>query len=72
MNSTLVNNVRRIARKKKVTLARLVEAYLKQIIRKSAEEPTISPLVKSMSGVMKLPKDFAHKKAYTGYVSKKY
>ena len=32
----------------------------------------ITPLVESLSGVVKLPKDFDYKKEYTDYLTEKY
>lgn len=50
------------------------EANLPQehLATKSLDSIEISPLVKSLSGVIKLDKDFDFKKSYTEYLAEKY
>ncbi len=43
-----------------------------QLENKSYESIEISPLVKSLSGVAKLDKDFDYKKEYANYLAEKY
>lgn len=58
------------ARKKKTSLSRIVENYLEKITEQPTESE-ISPLVKSLSGVMKSSsKDF--KSEYAKYLRNKY
>jgi len=50
----------------------MVESYLDSMTRKKTMDIEITPLVESLSGVVKLPKDFDYKKEYTDYLSEKY
>ena len=63
------------ARKKRTSLSKLVEKYIDQIIKESGEEE-ISPLIKSLSGVLKdknASKSWKeHRKDYAASLSKKY
>jgi len=57
------------ARKRKTSLSKMIENYLERLT--SNEEQEITPLVKSLSGVVKnLPADY--KKGYADYLDKKY
>ncbi|WP_280956317.1 DUF6364 family protein [Belliella baltica] len=52
----------------------MVESYLDSITKEKLEEDkiTITPFVKSLSGVIKLPSDHDYKKAYSDYFEEKY
>lgn len=43
-----------------------------QLVNKPMDSIEISPLVKSLSGVLKLDKDFDFKKEYANYLAEKY
>jgi len=55
-----------------ISLSKMVESYLDSVTRKKTNDIEITPLVESLSGVVKLPKDFNFKKEYTDYLSEKY
>ena len=63
------------ARKKRTSLSKLVEKYIDQIVKEPGEEE-ISPLIKSLSGVLKdknVNKNWKeHRKDYAASLSKKY
>ncbi len=63
------------ARKKRTSLSKLVEKYIDQIVKEPGEEE-ISPLIKSLSGVLKdknANKNWKeHRKDYAASLSKKY
>jgi hypothetical protein len=48
------------------------ESRLKSIKNKKTIRIKITPIVKSLGGVAKLPKDYDYKKDYTEYLFKKY
>lgn len=56
------------------SLSDLIEHFLMSLIRKTKKEDEIeiSPLVKSMQGIIKLPKDFDYKKDKEERLVKKY
>lgn len=53
----------------------MVEQYLSSIVAKSDVSPKeieLTPLVKELSGVIKIPADYDYKKDYIDYLEKKY
>lgn len=60
------------AKNHKTSLSRLIENYLKLLTKESSQEIKITPLVKNLSGIIKLTEDFNVKKEYTEYLVKKY
>ncbi len=72
LDKKVIEQAKKYARKKNISLSKLIEAYLRKTSLPEKEEPAISPLVKSLSGVIKLPKEFNYKKGYSDYLSDKY
>ena len=74
LNKAVIERAKSYAATKKTSLSKLIEAYLDSITSKEKEQETkeISPLVKSLSGIITLPKDARHKVAYSEHLSKKY
>ena len=61
------------ARKNKTSISALVENYLKHLIdAKYKHENTVTPMVKELTGIIKLPDESDHKKKYEGYLAEKY
>jgi hypothetical protein len=60
------------AQKKGKSLSELIENYLKTLTSNKIDEKDISPKVKELIGVIKLPKDFDYKKAMAVELYKKY
>jgi hypothetical protein len=72
LDKKVIEQAKKYARKKNISLSKLIEAYLHRTSSQEKEGLDISPLVKSLSGVIKLSKDFDHKKGYSDYLSGKY
>lgn len=72
ISSSSVHRAKRFARKKKTSISKLVETYLDSLNVEEKKEIKITPLVKKLSGVIKLPSDFDFKKAYGEHLRKKY
>ena len=80
MNTKLTLNVdRRVIEKakeysksRKISLSRLIEAYLSSLTANKKQNIEITPLVESLSGVINLEKDFDYKEGYTDYLIEKY
>ena len=80
MNTKLTLNVdRRVIEKakeysksRKISLSRLIEAYLSSLTANKKQNIEITPLVESLSGVINLEKDFDYKESYTDYLIEKY
>ncbi len=61
LNSEIIEKAKQYAASRKQSLSRLVEAYLLSLINKeqqsTANEPEVSPYVKSISSGTKIPKN---------------
>ena len=68
----IVEKVKVYAKSHKISLSQLIESYLASLISKKSREIEITPLVKSLSGVIELDKDFDYKNRYTDYLMEKY
>ena len=60
------------AHKQGRSLSDLVENYLKALVQNNSKMEEISPKVKKLMGVIKLPKDFDYKKVLGEEINKRY
>ncbi|MDQ3021816.1 MAG: DUF6364 family protein [Bacteroidota bacterium] len=72
INKRTIERAKKLASERKTSLSKMVENYLKLISNDKTEDIKITPLVKSIAGVIKLPKDYDYKKDYADYLTKKY
>lgn len=73
VDGAVVDKAKRYAKKHNTSLSKMIENYLQSITSSSKSgEEDITPLVKSLMGIVKLPKGFDEKKYYGEYLSKKY
>lgn len=75
INKRTIERAKKLASERKTSVSKLVENYLDLISKKDMgrkEDFKITPMVKSIAGVIKLPKDYDYKKDYAGYLAKKY
>ncbi len=72
LNESVIENAKLFAKKNKISLSKLIEAYLKSIVDNTTKNVEITPLVESLSGVIELPKDFDVRDEYTKYLIEKY
>lgn len=72
LNDTIIEKAKRYAKAHDISLSKLIESYLASITTSPIRDEEISPLVKSLSGVIELDKDFDEKKDYTDYLIEKY
>jgi hemerythrin superfamily protein len=64
---------KRLAKNKNTSLSKLIENYLQKITHQNnTEEEEITPLVKSLSGIIKQNEVKNLKDDYSNYLSKKY
>ena len=68
----IIEKANQYAKSQKISLSRLIESYLSSLISEKSEEIEISPLVKSLSGVISLENDFDPKEKYTDFLLEKY
>ena len=66
LKHNIIEKAKEYAKSNKTTLSKIIENYLQKIIHNNEADEKITPLVKSLSGIIDLPKDFDHKKAYRG------
>jgi hypothetical protein len=72
LDKKVIASAKNYAQKHKISLSKMVESYLDSVTKSKSNGIEITPLVESLSGVVKLPKDFDFKKEYTDYLSEKY
>lgn len=72
LDKKVIEQAKRYARKKNISLSKLIEGYLDKVSAQEKEEPFISPLVRSLSGVAPLPRGFDPKKGYGDFLARKY
>ena len=72
LNENVIEKAKEYAKSKKTSLSVLIENYLQKLTNEKESKKTITPLVKSLSGVIKLPKNYNDKKDYTDYLTNKY
>lgn len=72
LDKGVIDRAKKYARSHKISLSRIIESYLDSITQKRSKEIKITPLVKSLSGVIDLTADFDYKKDYSDYLRKKY
>ena len=72
LNKDIIEQAKKYAKRKNISLSKLIESYLNKVSSKERETPEISPLVKSLSGVISLPKGYDPKKSYSDFLAAKY
>jgi hypothetical protein len=72
LNSSVIDKAKSYAKKKNTSLSRLIESYLNHLTSSTEAGDDVTPLVKSLSGVLDLPKAAESKSEYRKYVSNKY
>lgn len=68
----IIEKAKQYAKSQKISLSRLIESYLASLTSEKSEEIEISPLVKSLSGVISLENDFDSKEKYADSLLEKY
>ena len=73
LESSVISKAKRYAKNHKTSVSKMVETYLSEIVE---EEKTatnkITPLVKSLSGIILLDNDADSTQGYTDYLVNKY
>ena len=73
LDNQVIEKAKIYARKKNTSLSKLIEGYLHFLTSsESSSTNDITPLVKSLSGVISLTKDYDYRKDRTDYLIKKY
>ncbi|MBK9318003.1 MAG: hypothetical protein IPM91_03645 [Bacteroidetes bacterium] len=73
LNQTVIEKAKQYAKARKTSVSRLIENYLQNITENSPNKKReITPVVKSLSGIIHLPKNHDAKKEYADFLTKKY
>lgn len=73
LDKAIIERAKEYARKKNTSLSYLIETYLDFLTTSKVEEQEITPLVKSLSGIVDPAKAGEHtKKNYKNHILKKY
>lgn len=72
LNKRTIDKAKKLALIRNTSVSKMVENYLELISKEKNETIKITPIVKSIAGVIKLPKNYDYKKDYSDYLEKKY
>jgi hypothetical protein len=72
LNSIVIARAKKYAKKHNTSLSRMIESYLDSVTKEENSGIEITPLVKSLSGVIELPADYDYRKDYTDHLDQKY
>ena len=68
----IIEEARKYAKRHKVSLSHIIESYLKLLTQRKTEETELTPLVESLSGVIKLEEGYDYKTEYSDFLLEKY
>jgi len=72
LNDEVIEQAKIYAKQHRTSLSRLIESYLSALTKKKKENVEITPLVKSLSGVIELDTNFDVKESYKDFLIEKY
>ena len=72
LNESIIETAKRYAKANNISLSKLIESYLGSLTKEEKKKMEISPLVKSLSGVISIDKNYDPKDDYTKYLIGKY
>ena len=72
LNNDVIARAKSYAQNRKTSLSKMIESFLDLVTKNEPDDIEITPLVKSLSGVIKVPEDFDYKRERTDYLIKKY
>ncbi|MFY9463845.1 MAG: DUF6364 family protein [Sediminibacterium sp.] len=71
MDNSIIEQAKNYAKGKNTSLSKLIESYLGKLVEPN-DTHEVTPLVKSLSGAINLPKNFDYKKEYKRHLINKY
>jgi dsDNA-specific endonuclease/ATPase MutS2 len=72
LDKRIIERAKSYASTKKTSLSKLIESYLDRVTAEEKPEEEISPLVKSLSGVISIPENIDYKDEYGKHLANKY
>lgn len=72
VDRSVIEKAKEYSKSRKISLSKLIESYLSSLTAHKKQHIEITPLVESLSGVVKLDSDFDYKARYSDYLIEKY
>jgi len=72
LDKSIIERAKSYASTKKTSLSKLIESYLDSVTAEEKSKEEISPLVKSLSGVISIPENLVYKHEYANHLAKNY
>lgn len=72
LNAGIIKDAKRYAKESNTSLSKLIENYLSAITSKKDDKRKINPIVKSLTGIIKLDDEKDVRKSYSKYLIEKY
>ena len=72
LDDDVIFRAKRYAKHRKTSLSKMIESYLDSVTKPNSKKIEITPLVKSLSGVITLTDDYDYKKDYADHLTSKY
>jgi Family of unknown function (DUF6364) len=72
LDDDVISRAKRYAKHRKTSLSKMIESYLDSVTKPNSKKIEITPLVKSLSGVITLPDNYDYKKDYADHLTSKY
>ncbi|MDT0645019.1 DUF6364 family protein [Zunongwangia sp. F363] len=72
LNESIIETAKRYAKANNISLSKLIESYLGSLTKEEMKKMEISPLVKSLSGVITVDENYDPQDDYTQYLIEKY
>jgi len=71
LNDRVIEHTKKYAKKQRTCLSKMIKSYLDSLTKDESTElkTEITPLIKSLSGVIGFSNDFDHKKEYRDYIT---
>ena len=72
LDDLIIEKAKVYAKKQHTSLSKMIENYLSSVTENVTDNEEVTPLVKSLTGIVQVPQDYNPKKAYSNYLSEKY
>jgi hypothetical protein len=72
LEQTIIEKAKKYARNNETSISKLLENYLMKITSDQDVKIEITPLVRSLSGIIELSEDSDERTEYSAYLEKKY
>ncbi|MCB9032874.1 MAG: hypothetical protein H6553_03475 [Chitinophagales bacterium] len=72
LNESVIDKAKSYAKSNNISLSKLIESYLNALTKSTNKKEEITPLIKSLSGVIELPSDFNEKEIYAEHLLEKH